>query len=874
MISGKKPILERTKKVIILVTEMMTSGSLKSYIRKFKVHKEEKRINVMKKWCRQILKGLAYLHSRNPPVIHRDLKCDNVFISGPTGCVKIGDLGLATFKTQTFAKSMRGTMEFMAPEMFDEKYDELVDIYSFGLCMLEMITGEYPYIECKGPTAVIKRVTAGLKPECYFKVESEDVREVIDCCIRTKKEERLSVHDLLQHSFFLEDIGLRIDLVRDSSAEPDVNSTRNESIDFKLKITDKSKRKVLWTEHEAIRFRYNVKDDTPEQIADELIEKKYIFDDDRKFVIQSIKDRLRAFNYEQLDRKAGVFIRDGKSSMNQTPSMTQQAAAVAPAAAPQAPVVQPTPVPIPVPPSQPATPPIVPPSLTPVLPITPTPSLVQPSPVDVPSQPATTTVVKASSDVPVNKPTVVTEPIPIAQLSELSSSVSGSAGSLEVLDAALKKTFHKNSISQMTTNLISVSSNDASELPTPLINNDESSTIRATTAMTNPLTINDQSSTEEAVESHPTETINTAVIPPQTSTSIGLQSQSQPTTMVTNHQQQILTNPLPANQLPQSFSYSLGTPASNLLPNPSATETIKSVPPSSSSTIESMENSHLPLSHTNETISSSILSDTPSTTQTQIPGSLKHLDALLTSTFKTSGKTNGTAYNSDTESTSNTLPPVSLVINDELLSKPMDIDPLTNDLITGSDETQVKLLDLFTHPSPTAPLILHSQPSTSTSHIITPSLSQTKSQPASRTMSSDFDPLISPEQSIDSLETLLKTPCEKSSSNDDTIIAASSNELSEIKSMLMDLSRTLLTRMTIIEQKIDEHRQETQRIDHLLTQTVLPSLIDITDIIQETSVTNIDPRVRTKLESIRTNIRSTQVQQQQQQMEMKDLMEI
>ncbi|CAF4950761.1 unnamed protein product, partial [Rotaria socialis] len=68
---------------------------------------------------------------------------------------------------------MRGTMEFMAPEMFDEQYDELVDIYSFGLCMLEMMTGEYPYIECKGPTAVIKRVIAGLKPECYYKVESE-----------------------------------------------------------------------------------------------------------------------------------------------------------------------------------------------------------------------------------------------------------------------------------------------------------------------------------------------------------------------------------------------------------------------------------------------------------------------------------------------------------------------------------------------------------------------------------------------------------------------------------------------------------------------------------------------------------------------------
>lgn len=91
--------------------------------------------------------------------------------------------------------------------------------------------------------------------------------------------------------------------------------------------------------------------------------------------------------------------------------------------------------------------------------------------------------------------------------------------------------------------------------------------------------------------------------------------------MVTNHQQQILTNPLlPPSQVSQNFSYSIGTSANNFPSNLSTNETLKPAPPSSSSTIESMENSHLPLSlsNTNETISSSILSDTSSTTQTQV----------------------------------------------------------------------------------------------------------------------------------------------------------------------------------------------------------------------------------------------------------------
>ncbi len=136
---------------------------------------------MLKSWCRQILKGLHFLHTRSPPVIHRDLKCDNIFITGPTGSVKIGDLGLATLKNKSFAKSVigecrrfssylwkdpgrrrnfcpPGTPEFMAPEMYDEHYDEGVDVYAFGMCMFEMATSEYPYSECTGPAQIYKRV--------------------------------------------------------------------------------------------------------------------------------------------------------------------------------------------------------------------------------------------------------------------------------------------------------------------------------------------------------------------------------------------------------------------------------------------------------------------------------------------------------------------------------------------------------------------------------------------------------------------------------------------------------------------------------------------------------------------------------------------
>ena len=52
-----------------------------------------------------------------------------------------------------------GTPEFMAPEMYEEDYDEAVDIWAFGLCVLEMYTQEYPYRECRSPAAIYKRVS-------------------------------------------------------------------------------------------------------------------------------------------------------------------------------------------------------------------------------------------------------------------------------------------------------------------------------------------------------------------------------------------------------------------------------------------------------------------------------------------------------------------------------------------------------------------------------------------------------------------------------------------------------------------------------------------------------------------------------------------
>ncbi len=65
-----------------------------------------------------------------------------MFINSNSGEIRIGDLGLSTTMKASHAKSVLGTPEFMAPELYEEHYGQGVDIYAFGMCMLEMVTLE------------------------------------------------------------------------------------------------------------------------------------------------------------------------------------------------------------------------------------------------------------------------------------------------------------------------------------------------------------------------------------------------------------------------------------------------------------------------------------------------------------------------------------------------------------------------------------------------------------------------------------------------------------------------------------------------------------------------------------------------------------
>ena len=193
--------INRDKEEVVFITERVSGGSLRAYICRLD---GPLKMKVIKNWCRQILEGVVYLHSQPAPVIHRDLKCDNIFINGNDGKVLIGDLGLSTsLRGQaSCATSIVGTPEFMAPELYEEKYGPPVDIYAFGMCLLEMVSRQYPYSECTTPGQIYKKVISSEKPQVLSRVKDLALRHIIEICLDNNPDNRPTAADLLADPYW------------------------------------------------------------------------------------------------------------------------------------------------------------------------------------------------------------------------------------------------------------------------------------------------------------------------------------------------------------------------------------------------------------------------------------------------------------------------------------------------------------------------------------------------------------------------------------------------------------------------------------------------------------------------------------------------
>jgi WNK lysine deficient protein kinase len=165
---------------INLITEFFTSGNLREYRRRHKAMD----LKAVKKWGRQILQGLAYLHGHDPPVVHGDLRPDKIYINGHSGEIKIGDLGLSTLVPKRFAP---GVMPEGDPT---DHYTEAVDIFAYGLVMLELTTMKK-----------MDRYSAAWM-EALQTIPDDIMRDFIERCL-APEDERPTAAELLKHPFIV-----------------------------------------------------------------------------------------------------------------------------------------------------------------------------------------------------------------------------------------------------------------------------------------------------------------------------------------------------------------------------------------------------------------------------------------------------------------------------------------------------------------------------------------------------------------------------------------------------------------------------------------------------------------------------------------------
>ncbi|GMH18986.1 hypothetical protein Nepgr_020827 [Nepenthes gracilis] len=182
---------------VATVTEYMVNGSLRNALQKNeRILEKRKRLLI----AMDVAFGMEYLHSKN--IVHFDLKSDNLLVNlrDPHRPIcKVGDLGLSKLKCQTLISGgVRGTLPWMAPELLNGSsslVSEKVDVFSFGIVMWELLTGEEPYADLHYGAIIGGIVSNTLRPPIPDVCDS-DWRSLMERCWSAEPSERPSFTDI------------------------------------------------------------------------------------------------------------------------------------------------------------------------------------------------------------------------------------------------------------------------------------------------------------------------------------------------------------------------------------------------------------------------------------------------------------------------------------------------------------------------------------------------------------------------------------------------------------------------------------------------------------------------------------------------------
>ena len=189
----------------VMIMELMDE-SLTTYAEKPNISFDT-RVSIL----HDVAKGLDYLHSRNPPVIHRDLSPNNILLKHLFPVAKIADLGVAKILnfdskiSKSYQTKVPGTLDFMPPEALEDKpqYDTSLDVFSYGGIILHTVNGKWPTPTPLAKFDPVTRQVRGFseverRQEHLDKMrgEAEMLRPLVKACLDNDPVKRPSILDM------------------------------------------------------------------------------------------------------------------------------------------------------------------------------------------------------------------------------------------------------------------------------------------------------------------------------------------------------------------------------------------------------------------------------------------------------------------------------------------------------------------------------------------------------------------------------------------------------------------------------------------------------------------------------------------------------
>uniref|UniRef100_A0A1I8H2R2 Protein kinase domain-containing protein n=1 Tax=Macrostomum lignano TaxID=282301 RepID=A0A1I8H2R2_9PLAT len=192
---------------VVVFMELLDGPSLERFIDNQPLDEPK-----IRDFSEQICRALLYLHSRQPPVIHRDINCSNIIVCANNSRIKLIDFGLSIRLEQivsrhsSFPEAPKGTLNFMAPELLGiaasecEQYSRESDIWAFGCSVFQMASGTEPFSKVKSFWEMARHLERSGAP-ALPDGRSAELRDFYSRCTARDRRERKSAQELLEHEF-------------------------------------------------------------------------------------------------------------------------------------------------------------------------------------------------------------------------------------------------------------------------------------------------------------------------------------------------------------------------------------------------------------------------------------------------------------------------------------------------------------------------------------------------------------------------------------------------------------------------------------------------------------------------------------------------